>query len=168
MKDADSRQLWETYVSENQQYFERELSNIRASLQQGKLGIPLADLLRDESQVTDESKGPVKVTYTNLQRPYVLELDDGSRVPNYVRHWSQKPGEMIKKDAYGNSIQHALTHDSSVSSGADKIGPETILPRVIDTIIIDVEHDSQHADTMKKKQQADAHAAADIAKWKHD
>lgn len=168
MKDIDSKLLWETFVSENQQYFERELSNIRASLQQGKLGIPLADLLRDESQVTDESKGPVKVTYTNLQRPYVLELDDGSRVPNYVRHWSQKPGEMIKRDAYGNSIQHALTHDSSVSSGADKIGPETILPRVIDTIIIDVEHGEEFGDTLKKKQQADAHAAKDISKYKFD
>jgi len=165
MKDRDSKLLWESYVSENQQYFEQELSKIRASLKNSQEE-PLADVLRDVSRVTKQSEKGVKVTYANLQRPYVIELDDGTHVLNYERHWSQKPGDRLERVAYGTSIQHAFTHDSTVSSGADKIGPETSLPRVINTVFI--KEEPVDDDTLSNNQQAKDHAAKDIAKWKHD
>ena len=165
MKDTDSRLLWETYVSENQQYFEKALSNIRASLEQGAKGIPLADVLRDEELATDQSKGPVKVTYAQLSRPYVKQLEDGSRVINFKKepsYWNNTPDAIITQDAYGYSIQHALTHDSAVSSGADKVGSETSLPQVIDYVIINVEHDKDgsFARKIEQDQKMKAHAGA--------
>lgn len=159
MTDSESRHIWEAFD------FEQTLSTIRASLKQGEKGIPLADVLRDEKLATSEESGPVKVTFAQLDRPYVKQLEDGSRVINFKKepsYWNNTPDAIITRDAYGYSIQHALTHDSPISSGADKVGSETNLPWVIDYVIINVEHDKDgsFARKIEQDQKMKAHAGA--------
>ena len=159
MADSESRHIWEAFD------FEQTLNTIRASLKQGEKGIPLADVLRDEKLATSEEGGPVKVTFAQLDRPYVEQLEDGSRVINFKKepsYWNNTPDAIITQDAYGYSIQHALTHDSSVASGADRVGSETSLPRVIDYVIINVEHDKDgsFAEKIKQDQKTKTHAGA--------
>lgn len=162
MRDKDQKLIWESFDWNNQ------LDELRASLQQGKLGIILTDLFRDDAKQATDDSVPVKVTFANLQRPLVKQLDDGSKVPNFVKHWSQEPGDKLERVAYGYSIQHAMQYDSPVATSADEVGEQTSVPGTIDTIITNVERDSSFESNIKHKQAMDRSAAADAKRWKHD
>lgn len=164
MNNKDSHLIYEAY----DERFERDLNALRASLEQGKQGIVLTDLFRDDpAQVADDSV-PVKVTYKMLQRPLIKELEDGTRIPNFVGHWSLGPGEGITKVAHGLSIQHALMYNSPLSTTASKIGPETNVPQTMQYVIVDVDRDEQYGAEIEHKQAMNKSAADDAAKWKYD
>lgn len=156
--------IWESYDPR----WEKRLDDLRASLEQGKLGISLTDLFRDDPEDASDESGPVKVTYTMLQTPLVKELEDGSRVPNFSRHWSQEPGDRLERVAYGYSIQHAMIYDSPVSSAAEKIGANTNIPGTIHTVVVDLERDPKFEANIKHKQAMNKSAGEDAMKWKHD
>lgn len=162
MKDLE--EIWESYDPG----WEKRLDELRASLERGKLGISLTDLFRDDPEDATDESGPVKVTYAMLHTPLVKELEDGSRVPNFLRHWSQEPGERLEKESYGYSIQHAMAYDSPVATAADKVGAETNVPGTIHTVIVDLERDPKFEANIKHKQAMNKSAAADAMKWKHD
>ena len=164
MNNKDSQLIYEAY----DERFERDLNALRASLEQGKQGIVLTDLFRDNPEEVVDDSMPVKVTYKMLQRPLIKELEDGSRIPNFVGHWSLGPGEGVTKTAYGMSIQHALQYDSSVSTAADKIGAETNVPATIQYVIVDVDRKEEYGAEFEHKQAMNQSAAADAAKWKYD
>lgn len=162
MKDIDQKLIWESFD------WSKQLNELRASLQQGKLGIILTDLFKDDpEQVTDDSL-PVKVTYTQLQTPLVKQSEDGTKVPNFTRHWSQEPGDRLERVAYGYSIQHAMQYDSPVATFADKIGDQTSVPQTINTIVTNIERDASFVDNIKHKQAMDRSASADAKRWKYD
>lgn len=171
MSDNDSKLIYESYHERH----DRALNELRASLEQGKHGIILTDLFRDGEYVDEggpipvnDNRLPVKVTYKMLQRPLVKELEDGSRVPNFVGHWSAAPGEGVERTAYGESIQHAMMYDSPISTAADKIGPETNVPQTISCIVTNVTRDREYHKEIQHKQAMNKSAAADAAKWKFD
>ena len=164
MNNKDSHLIYEAY----DERFERDLNAIRASLEQGKQGIVLTDLFRDNPEDVVDDSMPVKVTYKMLQRPLIKELEDGSRIPNFVGHWSLGPGEGVTKTAHGMSIQHALQYDSPVSTSADKIGAETNVPQTMQYVIVNVDRDEEYGAEFEHKQAMNKSAAADAAKWKFD
>ena len=173
MSNKDSQLIYEAY----DERFERDLNALRASLEQGRLGVVLTDVFRDGEYVDDEGpipvnevipNQPVKVTYKMLQRPLIKELEDGSRIPNFVGHWSQPPGEGRTRVAHGLSIQHALMYDSPLSTAARKIGPETNVPQTMSYIIVNVDRDKKYGAEIEHKQAMNKSAAADAAKWKYD
>ena len=59
MNNKDSHLIYEAY----DERFERDLNAIRASLEQGKQGIVLTDLFRDNPEDVVDDSMPVKVTY---------------------------------------------------------------------------------------------------------
>jgi hypothetical protein len=164
MKRNESDLIWEAY----DERFERDLNALRASLEQGKQGIVLADLLKDNPEEVVDDSVPVAVSFKMLQRPLIKELEDGSRIPNFVSHWSLGPGEGITKVAHGMSIQHALKYDSPVSSAVDGIGPETNVPRTIQYVIVNVDRDEKYGEEFEHKQAMNRSAAADATRWNHD
>jgi hypothetical protein len=87
---------------------------------------------------------------------------------NFVRHWSQQPGEKLTREAYSTSVQNAMMYDSPVSSAADKIGSETNVPQTISTIIINVERDANFAENIKHKEAMAKSITNDYKKYKFD